>query len=103
MERKNVLIYENKRIEENGLNVTFPCDYCNRFSSQVAELCNYMIKGRVFICKSCLSETIEILDKNMRDGFQSDFELSRIVFHQEDCKDVNVPVSSIPLCVEVEK
>ena len=81
MDKTQVRIYKNSRAEENDFTMQYPCDYCNRFVGQIAKIVNPVTFCVNRICKTCLSETIEMLDKNMQENFQPDFEKSRNVWN----------------------
>ena len=77
MDKENIVIHRNERVEENDFTMTHTCDYCNRYAGQVARILNPISFEVILICKTCLSETIEMMDKNMQENFQPDFEKAR--------------------------
>ena len=76
-----IKILRNKRCEHPmDFSMKFPCDFCNDYVSQVA-----VISFGIPICKSCLQEVIDKLDKNMRDNFQKDFDEERAYYDAGIC------------------
>jgi len=65
-------ILRNKRVDED-YKIKHHCYFCSNKSTQVLEL--PFIKRN--ICKTCLQNMINALDKNMINNFQNDFEESR--------------------------
>jgi hypothetical protein len=74
MEEKDITIYRNVRINENDFTADIVCNFCSeKYNSQVLKL----PFTKKWICKSCLTDAVRLLDENMRKNFQPDFEASR--------------------------
>ena len=52
-------LFSNKRKEPNDFTMTISCSFCPRFSPVVISIPNTDKK----ICKTCLSEMVEFIDK----------------------------------------
>jgi hypothetical protein len=73
-------ILRNKRTEPNDFKMEHSCDFCCRFASQVLTIHPKFTTFKELtnnICRTCLQEMCDALDKNMVDNFQKDFEESR--------------------------
>jgi hypothetical protein len=67
-------IHRNLRRSEDDFSADIVCEFChNQYNSQLLKL---PFVDR-WICKGCLQDAVSILDKNMINNFQPDFERSR--------------------------
>ena len=69
--------YKNKRIEPDNFEMEFPCSFCNCYSPVVISIPDTNKK----ICKSCLSEMINFIDKTILDD--TDFNIFNFTKNKE--------------------
>ena len=77
MKLDKVEILSNLRVDPNDFLSSIQCDYCNNYQSQIAKV---PVGGgicHIFICKTCLTQLIEKMDRNMVINFETDFIRNR--------------------------
>ena len=67
-------VFRNFRVGEDDFKPEYCCDFCaSQFNSYLLRLPD----TNKYVCKGCLSDMIEILNKAQVDNFQKDFEVAR--------------------------
>ena len=73
METNKHTIHRNKRSAPNEFVNTVDCNFCNHYVSAVIQIPN----TKLHICKTCLGQLSDAIDKLTRDSFEPDFIESR--------------------------
>ncbi len=75
-------IVKNPRKNDTFFDINATCSKCGKLSSYYAELTNSETSNRLMICKTCLGNMIEEIDKTMRDDMAKPVEVCRAEANQ---------------------